>query len=644
MTTEIGVLTPSEISLFAASELARCLRLMADPAASWHVTCPQALPTHGIALALADDPRIAGLADPISRSDEDDAVAVAIEGGRGTIVGANERSILIGVYRFLHHLGCRWVRPGAEGEHVPRRAVADVSARFVERASLRHRAICIEGAVSLDHVLDLIDWAPKVGFSDYFLQFPDGYAFFERWYGHANNRSRSPEPFGKEAARAFTVRIEAELRRRGLTYHGVGHGWTCQAIGLDLAHWNPVSVSLPDATRRLLAEVDGKRDLRWDRPMITSLCFSQEEVRHRLVEAVVAHAQAHPEVDLLHVWIDDGARNKCECPECSKTLPSQEYVAILQRLDAALTAAGCPTRIVFIAYTDLLWPPPPGTPPLDPKRFVFLYANSRHDYRDSLSAEGPAETPAYVRNRYGATHSPECFRGFLRAWQAYFPDGERLLFEYYGCGPMDQFEAARVIHADVAALAPLGFHGLVNCQAQRVFFPTGLPCYVLGQSLWDARQDLDALRDDYFLAAFGQDGGACKEFVKVAAEVLNRAVERGTRLALLPGAPAQLERLTMMIEEFERVVARNAGTTEPCHARSWRIIGWYVRFLRALTTFFGTLSGGAQAAVEGWREARAVLEQIELHCEREFDLWAFVRPFDRYVTEGRVSGAPEDVA
>ena len=50
------------------------------------------------------------------RIEFDDAIAVDVQEARGTIAGANPRSVLLGVYRFLTEVGCRWVRPGAEGE------------------------------------------------------------------------------------------------------------------------------------------------------------------------------------------------------------------------------------------------------------------------------------------------------------------------------------------------------------------------------------------------------------------------------------------------------------------------------------------------------------------------------------------------
>ena len=57
----------------------------------------------------------------------------------------------------------------------------------------RHRGITIEGAVSVENVLELIDWAPKAGFNSYFTQFTTSFEFFSRWYEHIGNPLLPPE-------------------------------------------------------------------------------------------------------------------------------------------------------------------------------------------------------------------------------------------------------------------------------------------------------------------------------------------------------------------------------------------------------------------------------------------------------------------
>ena len=56
-----------------------------------------------------------------------------------------------------------------------------------ERPAYRHRGVCIEGAVSWEHVRDMVAWLPKLGFNAYFIQFREAYNFFQRWYEHEAN-------------------------------------------------------------------------------------------------------------------------------------------------------------------------------------------------------------------------------------------------------------------------------------------------------------------------------------------------------------------------------------------------------------------------------------------------------------------------
>lgn len=143
--------------LFAADELVRCLRAIcgasviriprdkfASEADTLWVGCAAVFP--GVRLVDVPDPK------------RDDAIHIQVETRRGIIAGANPRAVLLAVYRYLGELGCRWVRPGWDGEFFP--ALDDPLARAVrvtEKPSYRHRGFCIEGACSAEHVIDLVD-------------------------------------------------------------------------------------------------------------------------------------------------------------------------------------------------------------------------------------------------------------------------------------------------------------------------------------------------------------------------------------------------------------------------------------------------------------------------------------------------------
>ena len=190
----------------------------------------------------------------------DDEIHIAVEGDHGLIAGSNPRSVLMAVYRYLWALGCRWLRPGPEGEFIPHADPAAVDVHLHEIPAYRHRAVCIEGAVSLENVLDMVDWLPKLGLSGYFMQFREGFTFFDRWYRHQNNPLKTPQAFSVEQAREFTRQMEEELQKRGLVYHAIGHGWTCEAFGVPCLGWDQEPGRLwPPEFLSIVAEVNGKR-------------------------------------------------------------------------------------------------------------------------------------------------------------------------------------------------------------------------------------------------------------------------------------------------------------------------------------------------------------------------------------------------
>ena len=48
----------------------------------------------------------------------------------------------------------------------------------------------------------------------------------------------TPEPFSVERAQALKARLVGEIVQRGLVFHDVGHGWTCDPIGIPGLGWD----------------------------------------------------------------------------------------------------------------------------------------------------------------------------------------------------------------------------------------------------------------------------------------------------------------------------------------------------------------------------------------------------------------------
>ena len=624
---------------FAAAELSRCLSAMTGREIVQTGASEQAAGMLS-ALTLRVEERSEGAEEP------PDGIRIEVDDrGFGVIAGTNPRSVLIAVYRYLHELGCRWVRPGSASEQLPHIAWPAAAVAIEEQASYRHRGICLEGAVSIEHVLDLIDWMPKLGFNSYFIQFKEAFTFFERWY----------KAIEVTDTLAYMDQAIAAIRRRGLLYHAVGHGWTCNTLGLPGLGWEQVEwqgETDPELTA-LIAEVDGERKLWKGVPLDTELCYANARARVRFVEEVVTYAVAHPEVDYLHVWLSDGMNNQCECSACQAMTPSDWYVLLLNELDARLTEQGISMRLVFLIYQELLWRPLQEQFD-DSERFVLMFAPITRTYRQSFTeagAGGEAEprgeaqrgaamakdagagsttgsgVPAFVRNRIELPRTIADNMAFLQGWQSWFA-GDSFDFDYHLMWAQQrdpgQMKLARILHDDIQRLSGLGLDGYMSCQVQRNCFPSGLAMTVMGRTLWQRETLFDGLTADYFTEAYGRDGHYCQNYLTIVSELYHEInLEDG--LDSTDSKAEQYTRVTAELERFKSVIDRNLTGSSAVQTRSWQQLELHRQLWLAMTGIFLHYDAGEQelGAAE-WQRVQAWLWGIEPQVADVFDVYNFI--------------------
>ena len=465
-------------------------------------------------------------------SSADDTIKIDIKNGSGIITGANERAVLLAVYRFLFELGCRWVRPGEDGEVIPdvRLHRENINVNITETPAQRHRGICIEGQVCYEHVRDLIEWIPKIGLNSYFIQLLSPTEFFKRWSNDQVSIYDIPvDRVANDDVDHIVYSLEEEMSKRGISYHAVGHGWTCEAFGVRGTEWKQHDEALPEEFEKALALRDGKREL-WRGSVInTNLCFSTASVREKIINTVVDYCKKHPTVDYLHFWLADGDNNHCECKECSKYRPSDYYVIMLNELDRALNAAGIDTKIVFLIYEDLLWEPEHFRLE-NPERFTIMFAPIRRSYRKAFADFDPAELNdlrPYVRNKLEMPSSVGANVGYLKRWQEQFA-GDSFDFDYHlmwnHFTDPGYYNTAKLLHLDAKNLDKIGLNGLISCQLTRTFLPTGLPNYAMAKALWDKNSDFDDVCREYYTAAFGDGAEAVDLYLQKLSDILDLGV------------------------------------------------------------------------------------------------------------------------
>lgn len=425
----------------------------------------------------------------------------------GRIAGNSARAVLLGVYHYLYLLGCRFLGPGRALELVPK--ITDARQLCVSHshtAGFCHRGVCIEGADSLENVCDFIDWLPKMGYNTCFIQFQIPYTFFARWYHHENNPMYEPEVFTPEDAVRCLEIAKAEIRKRGLLLQMVGHGWTAESVGIAAMDWNAGQYTLSEKQRSMLAMVNGKREFYRGIPMNTNLCYSNPDAFEAFSDAVVRYAAEHREVDELHVWLADDCNQFCECESCRDSRPADQYLQLLNRIDEKLTLQKLDTRIVFLLYMDLLWPPVHETIK-NPDRFVMMFAPISRSFDSSYQIdEAMPPLAEYVRNRITLPTELRQNLAYLRAWQEKFA-GDSFLFDYHlgraHYGDFGYVHISRVIHDDIDRLKELKLNGQISCQEFRAGMPNFLPNYVMGRKLLDHECDFRGIVEEYFQSAYG---------------------------------------------------------------------------------------------------------------------------------------------
>lgn len=554
---------------------------------------------------------------PLSRFD--DAFVIETSGGEGYITGANPRSVLIAAYRFLRAAGCRWVRPGEDGEKIIPGNVRSLRVSVREKASYRHRGVCVEGDCSFSHVLRMIDWMPKLGLNGYFHQFFIPYTFFEKWYRHPTNPQMKPEPLCEDDVSAFVESSVAAIKERGMLFHQVGHGWTCEPFGISGKGWEPKEYHLTEEQAAPFALVNGKRDIWQGIGLNTNLCYSNPVVKKTLVNTIVTYAKTHPQVDYLHFWLADDACNHCECAGCKDTMPSDFYVQILNEADKRLTEEKLDTRIVFLIYLDLLWVPEKERI-IHEDRFVLMFAPISRTYSKTFleaAQQGEGAVKPYIRNKNSMPTKVEDNIAYLRQWQKQY-GGDSFVYDYHllwdANFDMWGYHSSEILFQDMKNLAHFGLNGMVSCQVQRAAFPTALGMVGMACALWDKEKTFDATAEEYFIDLFGtKDAEMMKHYFQKVSSLLHSPYLRLEEEIISPERAGKYRQLYDFIDGKKSLFLKKKDNADNlCDRTTWKLVCIHAEVCMLLARVLERKADGKQEeALKLWEQVVIRANQLE---------------------------------
>lgn len=574
---------------FAAEELKKYLRMMMPRCGEIPISfAPEA--KDGFRLGLMED---FGL--DLSEAQDihlDDIVHIDTDENGGIIAGSNPRSILFAVYKLLYENGCRWLYPGIDGEYIPLCNIKGV--KYHKMADHRYRGWCNEGSEAQYNMIETIDFAPKLGMNVYMLEFDIPFNYYDKYYSHQFNPAKRPEKITLETALQWKRQCEAEISKRGLQYHDMGHGWTAEPFGIDSSKgWvKDHDIAVAPETAKHLAMINGVRGFYKAMPLTTNVCMSNPETRKIIAKYIADYAQVQNNVDFLHVWLADSNNNHCECINCASKNPSDWYIELLNDIDAELEDRNLPTHLVFIVYMDTLWAP------LYEKlhnhsRFTMLFAPCSRLYTETYGMMPDLnKISPYVRNKITLPKGMAENLAYLNEWKKTY-SGDCFCYEYYFWrktyyDPGYQ-HLPKLIYDDIRALKQCGLSGIVADGTQRCFFPNGFALYVYGMALFDSSIDYDALLEDYFTHTYGRNWKKVLDYLNSITKTfdfrylcgeLSSDPEKGKWYN--PEHAKQLERIEGIVDSFMPVVTENIEQPNRPASVSWQLLEYHGKYCKLL--------------------------------------------------------------
>ncbi|MBS7144916.1 MAG: DUF4838 domain-containing protein [Roseburia sp.] len=577
----------------------------------------------------------------LSHSDIDDAYEILVEEYlNGYIHGSNERSVLLAVYAFLRKIGFRFLLP-CKTIYPNNLLLDNISVNITWHAFLRHRGICIEGADSLENVLDFIDWLPKLGFNSFFLQFREPYIFLERWYHHTLNPMLKPVDLPDTFLQSCYQQMNEALKKRGLISHAYGHGWTCEAIGLPSIGWVKDNREPSEYIRRMLALVDGKRTYIDAIPMNTNLCYSNPNAVEHFCSTVVSYIESHPDVDYLHIWLADEPNHVCECEQCKKSTPTDQYIRMLNEIDKRLTEKHLDCKLVFLLYQELLYPPKQEHL-LHPERFTLMFAPISRTFKVSYPDHITEETlPDYERNHMTLPVTIKENLSYLAKWQINF-SGDSFIYDYplgrAHYGDFGYVSISKVLAGDIKNVKNLGLDGYMSCQELRVFLPNGLPNYIMGYITADSKESFELLMKEYYSAAYGENYENVMQYLTTVSKLsdcdyINHIGERiNLPLSL------QYQQLLSHVTHFSECIKQQMGKLQHDHSSNgsiqlffWKLLDYHSKyvtyFIKALISL---TEGNTYAANQQYRLFCDFIRENENCMQPYLDVYRILEVTTKY--------------
>lgn len=234
----------------------------------------------------------------------------------------------------------------------------------------------------------------------------------------------------------------------------------------------------------------------------------------------------------------------------------------------------------------------------------------KHTFFDrAIRGDGERPTP-FRLNKNTFPTSTAVNVHYFREWKNQFA-GDSFAFDYHllwkhSIVEPTGWQIARVLHEDIRDLEKLQLDGLVNCQVQRYFFPTGLAMDVTAKTLWNKDVTFETMKRDYFRGAYQEHASIIQAHMERMSELLDDDLLFTTNPEPIPDYEARLrqaESELKLLRAYVRTALQQEGRDEAVRTSLGHLKHGLGFAEVLLPGFFGIARGDKVALAEAYRAA-----------------------------------------
>jgi len=422
------------------------------------------------------------------------------------IGGPGRIGTLYGVYRFLDHLGVRWLAPGELGEEVPHRTLETVMLGLDIK---ENPAFVTRGFHAWEYRgnPEFFDWMARNRMNYWCVQAKNRAGLKKRGIqmncGNHVLESRFINPRHRYPYNHATFTgdddLPADPYPASPDYRGDADG----DGKLSYSEAHPEWYGLRGGKRSFNIHGDGGDNF------CTSNRYACDEFMKNLVRDLVDGEWK--EADSINFWTLDGGK-WCECDACKALgTPTDRNLLLVHRLRREMNRAMAEgrlkrnIRVYFLAYADVLEPPSRPLPAdFDYENCIATYFPIARCYVHNFDDPACTEFNARYQKRFlgWSTDPDRHYRGQIFIGEYYNVSG-------YKCLPV---MFARTMAHDIPYYYRHGARHMhyMHCTS-RNWGTKALTNYQLARMLWDPQLDTDALFADYLAKRYGPAAGTMRE-------------------------------------------------------------------------------------------------------------------------------------